>query len=154
MQTNERKVAAMAIDWIERAQGLQLAVRDFVAGRRLEAHGELIDKYGPRDGALLCQFRASDERDIERAVTEARRAFEDGRWAKRSVQHRKDVLYNLASLIEKHVDELALLECLDVGKPIQDALTLDVPASAALIRSRPCRRLWRRSLRRAPARKG
>ena len=124
----------MEIDWIEKAKNLQLSVRDFVAGRRREACGEVIDKYGPRDGGLLCQFRASEGQDVEQAVAQARQAFEDGRWSQQPVQRRKNALYQLAALIEKHSDELALLECLDVGKPIQDALTLDVPAAAALIR--------------------
>jgi acyl-CoA reductase-like NAD-dependent aldehyde dehydrogenase len=71
---------------------------------------------------------------MEEAVSTARRAFDDGRWSKLPTQRRKDVLHKLASLIEAHKEELALLECLDVGKPISDALGFDVPAAAALIR--------------------
>lgn len=71
---------------------------------------------------------------MDRAVANARLAFEDGRWSQAPVTRRKRALFILASLIEKHGEELALFECLDVGKPITDALKFDVPAAAAAIR--------------------
>lgn len=124
----------MSIDWIARSQVLQLRVRNFVNGHWCEGGGDLVDKHSPRDGRLLCRFARADSRVVEKAVLTARRAFEDGRWSKLPTQSRKDILHKLASLIETHTEELALLECLDVGKPIRDALTLDVPAAAAIIR--------------------
>ena len=124
----------MSIRWIERSQTLKLAVRNFVNGRWSESDGEFLEKYSPRDGSLLCRFGTSEAREVEVAVTTARHAFEDGRWSKQPTQFRKNVLYKLARLIEAHSEELALLECLDVGKPISDALTFDIPAAAAIIR--------------------
>lgn len=125
----------MEIDWISRSQELQLRVRNFVDGRwQPESENGTIEKYGPREGRLLCSFGTRDVRSIDIAVANARSAFEDGRWSRLPVQRRKDSLYKLAALIEKHCEELALLECLDVGKPISDALTFDVPAAAADIR--------------------
>ena len=124
----------MSIDWVKRAEALKLRVRNFVNGRWSEIGGELLEKRAPRDGQLLCRFGAGEGRDLDEAVAIARRAFEDGRWSNLPTQHRKEVLIKLASLLEAHAEELALLECLDVGKPISDALTLDVPAAAAIIR--------------------
>jgi acyl-CoA reductase-like NAD-dependent aldehyde dehydrogenase len=124
----------MSIDWIERYRGLTLRIRNFVDGRwRGEGGGESLEKYGPRDGRLLCRFGAGEAREVSEAVTSARRAFEDGRWSKRPAQHRRDVLHTLAGLMRKHREELALLECLDVGKPIGDALSFDIPGAAAII---------------------
>jgi acyl-CoA reductase-like NAD-dependent aldehyde dehydrogenase len=123
------------IDWGERAQALKLQVRNFIAGRWVPGSGgEMLEKYAPRDGKLLVSFGAGQASDAEEAVVTARRAFEDGRWSKLSVERRKEVLYKLAALMQERREELALLECLDVGKPISDALNIDVPMAAAAIR--------------------
>ena len=124
----------VSIDWIEKSKTLTPRVCNFVNGRwSAENAGEQLDKYGPRDGKLLCRFGAGVAQDVEEAVASARRAFDDGRWSRLAVERRKEILYKLASLIEKHREELALLECLDVGKPISDAFGFDVPAAAATI---------------------
>jgi acyl-CoA reductase-like NAD-dependent aldehyde dehydrogenase len=125
----------MSIDWIGRAQTVTPVVKDFIGGRwQSERGGELLEKYGPRDGRLLCRFGASDPDVIERAVGNGKAAYEDGRWSKAPIQRRKDVLNRFAALLDEHREDLALLECLDVGKPISDALNFDIPASAATLR--------------------
>jgi acyl-CoA reductase-like NAD-dependent aldehyde dehydrogenase len=125
-----------SIDWVSRAEALKLRVRNFVDGRWKDDRSvDRIEKRSPRDGRLLSTFGAGEAKDAEEAVASARRALEDGRWSKQSAQRRKDVLQNLAALMEQHREELALLECLDVGKPISDALAFDVPVAIATIRS-------------------
>jgi acyl-CoA reductase-like NAD-dependent aldehyde dehydrogenase len=123
-----------AVDWIGRSQALTLRVRNFVDGRWSESRGSALAKLGPRDGRLLYQLGAGETQDVDEAVAAARRAYDDGRWSQAPVQRRKEVLLKLASLIEAHREELALLECLDVGKPISDALGTDVVAAAGAIR--------------------
>jgi acyl-CoA reductase-like NAD-dependent aldehyde dehydrogenase len=125
----------MDIDWISRSQALKPQVRDFIGGRwQSEGSDASLEKFSPRDGHLLYRFATGGNRRVDEAVISARRAFEDGRWSSLSVQRRKDVLYRLADLIEDHREELALLECLDVGKPITDAFNIDVPIAVANIR--------------------
>jgi acyl-CoA reductase-like NAD-dependent aldehyde dehydrogenase len=68
--------------------------------------------------------------DVERAGAASRRAFDDRRWADQSPAARKRVLLRLAELVREHLEELALLESLDVGKPIRDTLRVDVPSAA------------------------
>ena len=68
--------------------------------------------------------------DVDRAVAAARRAFDDRRWADQPPAARKQVLLRLAELVREHLEELALLESLDVGKPIRDTLRVDVPSAA------------------------
>lgn len=122
-------------EWIRRAQGLEPQVRNFVNGRWIDARGERgLEKYSPRDGRLLYHFSAGGAHDVDEAVAHARAAFADGRWSQMPVQRRKEVLLKLAALLEANREELALLECLDVGKPITEALNFDVPAAAACIR--------------------
>jgi acyl-CoA reductase-like NAD-dependent aldehyde dehydrogenase len=124
----------MNIDWVQRADGLAGRVRNFVDGRWVDVRGEVLEKRSPRDGRVLSRFGGGDQADVDEAVALAKRALDDGRWAGLPVQHRKDVLYKLATLIDDHREELALLECLDVGKPITGTLDFDLRAAASTIR--------------------
>lgn len=122
------------MDWVKNAEMTRHEVRNFIDGRWSEVGGELSDKLSPRDGRLLCRVGAGESGEVEDAVKKARRAFDDGRWSELPIQRRKDVMHKLAALIEGNKDSLALLECLDVGKPISEALAVDVPAAAEIIR--------------------
>jgi acyl-CoA reductase-like NAD-dependent aldehyde dehydrogenase len=124
----------MTIDWTGKTHSLTIRIRDFVEGRWRDSVGRPLQKYSPRDGRLLYEFGAGGVKTVDDAVASARAAFAEGRWSQLPVQRRKDVMHRLAGLIEAHREELALLECLDVGKPISDALQFDVPAAAAIIR--------------------
>ncbi len=79
---------------------------------------------------MLAGVAECDGADVDRAVRAARAAFEDGRWSKTPPADRKKVLLRLAALIREHLEDLALIETLDVGKPITDSLTVDVPGAA------------------------
>jgi acyl-CoA reductase-like NAD-dependent aldehyde dehydrogenase len=125
----------MDIDWMNRSLDLKPHIRNLIDGQSRSPGGsETLQKYSPRDGRLLYQFGGGDERDVESAVFSAKRAFEDGRWCRVSPQRRKETLQRLAALIDRHCEELALLECLDVGKPISGVLSFDIPRAASLVR--------------------
>lgn len=122
------------IDWIGRSRGLRFETRDFVAGRWCTPKSGSLEKFSPRDGNLLCCFGEATSAEIDQIVSTTRHAYDDGRWSRLPVQRRKEILYRLAALIEHNAEEFALRECLDVGKPISNALQVDVPAAAACIR--------------------
>jgi acyl-CoA reductase-like NAD-dependent aldehyde dehydrogenase len=124
----------MPVDWIDHAARLIPRVRNCIDGQLTAGTGEAIEKYAPRDGTLLYRFGAAEKADVGSAVASARRAFTDGCWSALPVVRRKEVLYRLASLIEQHSEEFALLESLDVGKPISDAIGWDVPTAVAILR--------------------
>jgi acyl-CoA reductase-like NAD-dependent aldehyde dehydrogenase len=124
----------MSINWKERYEAQVLRVDNFVDGRRLPIGGTGLDKVSPRDGRLLYRFNSGDSGDVEHAVASARRAFDDGRWSRLPLHRRKGVLLRLAALVEDHREELALLECLDVGKPIAEAIGMDIPAVLGVLR--------------------
>jgi acyl-CoA reductase-like NAD-dependent aldehyde dehydrogenase len=125
----------MAGRWVEKANGLSLIVRDFVDGRWKHEPTELsLEKRGPRDGRPLYRLPKGNHAALECAVEAARASFDDGRWSDLTVARRKEVLFKLAVLVESNLEELALLESLDVGKPIHDALTVDLPLCIAWIR--------------------
>lgn len=96
--------------------------------------GKTFDCISPIDGRVLTQIPACDTADIDLAVASAKACFERGDWAKQSPRQRKRALLKLADLINEHQLELALLECLDMGKPISDAYTSDIPGAAAACR--------------------
>ncbi|ASL28212.1 aldehyde dehydrogenase [Azotobacter chroococcum] len=122
-------------DWEERARSLTLEGRAFVDGHYLAAvDGATFDCLSPIDGRLLAQVASCDVADAELAVAAARRSFEGGRWSRLAPAKRKAVMIRLAELLEIHREELALLETLDMGKPITDALRIDVPAAARALR--------------------
>lgn len=120
--------------WLDNARALNLEIRDFVGGHWHELPRRNLRKYGPRDGLLLCEYGESGPERVDHAVSVAREAFNDGRWSKLPTQKRKDILFRFATLLEERREEFALFECLDVGKPISDALHFDVPTAVSCIR--------------------
>jgi acyl-CoA reductase-like NAD-dependent aldehyde dehydrogenase len=126
---------ARAIDWHERATTITPEVRPFIDGdHRDPRSGATFVDVSPRDGRSLAVVPNGDAADIAAAVVAARRAFDDGRWSDRSPRSRRRALLRFADAIEAHADDLALLESLDVGKPITDARRADVPGCANTIR--------------------
>jgi 4-guanidinobutyraldehyde dehydrogenase/NAD-dependent aldehyde dehydrogenase len=123
-----------AQDWRARAAALVINGQAFIDGRYVDAaSGETFDDVTPIDGRVIARVASTDQADVERAVAAARRAFDSGVWARQPPRERKRVLQRFAELILAHRDELALLETLDMGKPIADSLAVDIPATARCI---------------------
>ena len=123
-----------AADWAARAAAIAIDGRAVVDGQRVEARdGQSFDKHSPIDGRLLGSVVRGQAADIDAAVRSARAAFDDGRWAGKAPAVRKKILQRFAEKILGARDELALLETLDMGKPIQYSLGVDVPAAARTI---------------------
>src|SRR5436190_20793108 len=122
------------IDWRARAATLAFDGRAFIGGQRVPAHGgETFDCISPIDGRVLTQVARGRQADIDAAVGAARLAFDDGRWAHQPPARRKKVLLRFAEKILAASEELALLETLDMGKPVQHSLAVDVASSARTI---------------------
>jgi 4-guanidinobutyraldehyde dehydrogenase/NAD-dependent aldehyde dehydrogenase len=121
--------------WHERAAAATLDGRAFIGGERAWAQsGETFENFSPIDGRSLGPVARGGQGDVDAAVQAARAAFEDRRWAGKAPAQRKRILIAFAELIAKHGDELALLETLDMGKPIKYSRSVDVPATANCIR--------------------
>ncbi len=126
--------ATTAIDWRARADALKPDGRSVIDGeRRAAASGETFDKRSPIDGRSLLAVARGAQADVDAAVKSARAAFDDGRWAKKAPAARKKILQRFSERILAAKDELALLETLDMGKPIQYSLAVDVPSAARTI---------------------
>ncbi len=123
-----------SVSWHERARLLEFRTQAFIDGRYLDAaSGATFDCINPATGKLLARVAAGDAEDINRAVISARAAFRKGNWAQLAPAKRKKTLLRFADLIREHTEELALLETLDMGKPIADSLKIDMPAAARCI---------------------
>ena len=96
--------------------------------------GESFAVINPANGKLLAEPACGAAADIDRAVGSARAAWEDGRWRHMAPRLRMDVFRGWADLVDAHRAELALLETLCMGKPITDALTIDLPETVVTIR--------------------
>ncbi len=117
--------------WRARAATLRPQGRACIGGEWTDAaDGATFDSINPANGRVLARVAACGAADVDRAVAAARRSFEQGVWAGLAPRERKVVLLRLAALIETHGEELALLETLDMGKPIGDTLAYDIPEAA------------------------
>ena len=117
--------------WEALAKGLDLRTRAFIDGQFVDAAaGREFDCISPIDGSVLGRVAECDHEDVDRAVAAARRSFEDGRWASMHPRKRKAILMRLSELIKANAAELAVLETLDMGKPIKDAAGVDIPLVA------------------------
>jgi 4-guanidinobutyraldehyde dehydrogenase/NAD-dependent aldehyde dehydrogenase len=122
-------------DWVSLAEDLQIESRAFTNGQYKDASaGGTRESLSPGDGRKLADVANCGIEDADLAVKDARATFESGVWASMAPADRKMVLVRWAELIEQHADEIALLECLDVGKPIADTTGVDVPSAARTIR--------------------
>lgn len=116
--------------WQQMADQLNLRNRCLIEGEWVDAaSGQRFDCISPIDGRVLTQIAQGGAEDIDRAVASARAAFDDGRWSRRSPAARKKILLRFAALVESNAVQLALLESLDMGKPVGDALGVDVPGT-------------------------
>jgi acyl-CoA reductase-like NAD-dependent aldehyde dehydrogenase len=98
------------------------------------ASGKTFETPNPATGAVLARVAEGDAEDIDRAVRAARRAFDDGKWARWSPTERERLLLKIADLIERNGEELAQLETLDNGKPLAESRNVDIPAAAGTFR--------------------
>ena len=127
-------MATATPDWTERATQLRIDGRSVIDGqRRAAASGETFACLSPINGRVLGEVARCGQADVDAAVASARAAFNDGRWCNKPPAARKRLLQRFADKILAAKDELALLETLDMGKPIQYALAVDVPSTARCI---------------------
>jgi gamma-glutamyl-gamma-aminobutyraldehyde dehydrogenase len=108
--------------------------RMLINGQRYNAtDGQWFDCISPLDGKVITRVARGQAADVDRAVAAARAAFDDRRWAGKSPAARKKVMLAFAEQMRAAREELALLETLDMGKPIRNSLSADVPAAARCI---------------------
>jgi phenylacetaldehyde dehydrogenase len=99
-----------------------------INGKWLESStGESFATFNPATGDILSHVASGNSADIDRAVKAARAAFDDGPWSRITAAERTRLIWKLADLLEKNLEEFAQLESLDNGKPLAVARAADVP---------------------------
>ncbi|WP_148254619.1 aldehyde dehydrogenase [Aidingimonas lacisalsi] len=117
------KVPASLADWRAMASALRFETRAFINDAFVDAaSGETFETINPATGEVLAHVASCDAPDAQTAIQHARRAFNEGIWSRISPSERKRILLRFGDLIERHKHELALLDTLDMGKPVTSSL--------------------------------
>ena len=112
----------------EQIAQLKIEGRAFIGEQYTAAtSGETFACISPIDGQTIAQVAACDKGDVDAAVKKARAVFNKGSWALMNPKNRKAIMLKFADLIQKNAGELALLETLDMGKPISFSSRVDIP---------------------------
>ncbi len=89
--------------------------------------GKTIPLKNPATGETLCEISAGNAADVKRAVDAASRAFPA--WAKSSPAERQEILYEIVRRLKARTPHYAMLETLNNGKPINEAMFFDLPVA-------------------------
>jgi phenylacetaldehyde dehydrogenase len=98
------------------------------------ASGKTFAVYNPATGGVIANVPEADKADVDLAVAAARRAFDERRWGKITPSERGRMLWRIADLIERNLEELAELESVDNGKPYAIARVADLPLAVDMFR--------------------
>lgn len=125
----EKKLNPGVIKFLNNAPKKMLINGEFVPAKS----GRTFDTINPATGEVITKVCEADKEDIDLAVKAARNAFE-GPWKKFTPYQRELLLHKLADLVEKNGEELAQLESIDNGKPVSEAMAVDIPYSVMYFR--------------------
>jgi acyl-CoA reductase-like NAD-dependent aldehyde dehydrogenase len=115
--------------------GLQFQTRAFIGGRFVDSVSrKTFSTISPITGRAIADIAECDQADVDIAVRAARAAFDNGAWRNMAPVRRKAVVLRFAELIEENARELAMLDVIDMGKPIKDALSIDLPGTVTAFR--------------------
>src|SRR5947209_7830662 len=108
-------------------------IQHYIDGRYVDAaSGLTFAKIDPATGETVAQVPDGDARDVDAAVAAAVRAFP--RWSRTPTAERSRLLLAIADRINARLEELALAECIDGGKPLRRARTAEIPRASANFR--------------------
>ncbi len=108
-------------------------LKNYIDGALVPAvSGDYLDNVNPATGKVYSYLPDSDNRDVERAVEAAERAFPE--WSGSDVRKRFRILTRIADIIEQNLDVFARAESVDSGKPYSMARSVDIPRSQANFR--------------------
>lgn len=99
------------------------AYQMLIGGRSVDAaSGQRIERESPgHSGTLVGAWPEASPRDVGEAIAAARKAFDEGPWPRMSSAERSRIMFRVAELIQRDVEKIALVESLEVGKPIAQA---------------------------------
>jgi betaine-aldehyde dehydrogenase len=105
---------------------------NFIDGERVAWSGETEAILNPATGEDLARAPISSAADVDHAVKAARGAFDS--WSNTTPAQRAQALLALADLVEEHGEEIAQLEALNAGKPVEAVKSDEIPVMADNLR--------------------
>jgi len=116
--------------WQHKAAELNINGKAYINGEYTHAISGLTFKcINPANGECLAEISRCDKDDVKLAVSIAKQTFESGVWSNKAPVERKKTLQKFATLMQDNAEQLALLETLDMGKPISESLNVDIPSA-------------------------
>ena len=89
--------------------------------------GAKFGTFNPATEELITEVSSAGVEDVNDAVAGARKAFESGDWREMSARARGRILWRIGELLRDNVEEVAILETIDNGKPIFESRYVDIP---------------------------
>jgi acyl-CoA reductase-like NAD-dependent aldehyde dehydrogenase len=121
--------------WANRARAAKLRTQHFIDGDYVSStSGQSFATINPANGEVITTVARGGLDEVELAVAAARRSFKSGVWRRMAPRERMAVLARFADLIDAHAEEFAVLDSMDMGKPVTEMLNIDVPGSVNSIR--------------------
>ncbi|SVC73250.1 uncharacterized protein METZ01_LOCUS326104, partial [marine metagenome] len=109
-------------------KSLDFPTNAFINGQfQVSKSGNTFETINPATGQVIAKIAACNADDVDHAVMKARESFDQGHWSKLHPSERKEALIKLSKLIKRNIQELAVMESIDSGKPIRDCATIDLP---------------------------
>ncbi|WP_105901120.1 betaine-aldehyde dehydrogenase [Vibrio gangliei] len=93
--------------------------------------GETFNTINPANGETIDEIGQASQADLNKAIESAKQGFEV--WSKMSAVERSRILLKAVEILRARNDELAALEVADTGKPLQEALEVDITTGADVI---------------------
>src|SRR3972149_6917383 len=101
----------------------------FIDGKFVKPNSKkYFDTINPATEQKIAEVAEADEKDVDKAVKAARKAFE--KWSKISAKERGKYIYRIARLMQERAREFAVIETMNGGKPIRESRDIDVPLAA------------------------
>lgn len=108
-------------------------ILNYIDGEYVAAvSGKWLDNYNPATGEVYSQIANSDAQDIENAYQAAARAFQS--WSNTTIEERSRIMLKIADLIDERIDDLAMAETIDNGKPLSLSMAVDIPRASSNFR--------------------
>jgi gamma-glutamyl-gamma-aminobutyraldehyde dehydrogenase len=116
--------------WRSKVSSLKFRTQHFIDGAYVaSADGRTFPTINPATSGTITEVARGGEAEINRAVAVARKAFKLGAWSRMDPRARMAVLEKFSVLVESNAEEFALLDSLDMGKPVMDMMNIDIPGS-------------------------
>ena len=119
----------------EMLKDIKFRTQAYINGQFVDASTkQTFTTLNPATGEEIARIADCSEVEVNAAVKAARDSFESGVWSEMAPSERKKVLQKFADLVEEHATEIAILDALEAGKPIDALLNVELPDTVETIR--------------------